>query len=555
MDKTYNISLGGFAFNIEDNAYTLLRKYLKDISISIQNSPGVEEIIADIEYRMAELLREKMMGREVVIPSDIDYLIEILGQPEEFYNDEFMDDEPGAKTTYTTTSNRQRKLFRDPDDKMIGGVCSGVAHYLGVDSSWVRIIIVLLPFLDIILFGISTSTVVFVYLILWLVVPLAKTTSEKLQMRGEAVNIDSIKDFFGNSPEFRDNIGDFTNDARRVANKSGNFIGKLFNIFFKIVAILFIIFMIFIATTLLVGFIIALFGMGIAGFSLHSYIPYIFTGTWEGVVSYISLGLVMLIPAILLVLLALRLISSRYKVHKLILILLPVLWILGIMGLSIVFIATQRDFQRTGQRIETVNINSNSKTIILQREGMDDDLDWEERLHLKNGYFAIPISDKIHVKKTTSSYPYIELQISGKGKTKVYAENQLKDIHYNFQVQDSLILLDDFIYIKEGQKYRNQKLKTTLFLPDERQVVFRNIDDIESYDQGNSIRHDVDSEKIYTFENDLFKCLNCNELDLEKSKPQEAIELDAKEDSIIINADQNDTSNISISRENDSISG
>lgn len=550
MDKTYNISLGGFAFNIEDTAYTVLRNYLKDISVSIQNSPGVEEIMADVEYRMAELLREKMMGREVVIPSDVDYLIEIMGQPEEFYNDEFIDDEPVQKQNFSKSTKQNKKLFRDPDDKMIGGVCSGVGHYLGIDASWIRIIVVLLPFLDIILFGISTSTVVFVYLILWLVVPLAKTTSDKLQMRGEAVNVDSIKDFFGKSPEFRDNVDDFKHDARRVARQSGSFIGNLLKIFIKVVAILFILFMIFIATTLLIGFIIAIFGMGIVGISLHSYVPYIFSGNWEALVSYICLGLIMIIPAIVLVLFALRLISSRYRVHKLIWVSMIVLWIMGMLGMSIVFAVTQRDFNATGQYVETVNIPTNAETIVLHREGKSHNLDWDDRLLIKEDAFAIPLNDRIRVRKSENTHPYLELQYSGKGRTKLQAERNLENLDYHYEIKDSLIFLDDFLYLEKGQLFRKQNIKTTLYIPEGMQVVFKNINHLESYDNMNSRRHAVNSEKIYTFENDTFKCVNCERFDMEESKPQEALELDVTNDSII-NTEENDTSNISISGEND----
>ena len=132
MDKTYNISLGGFAFNIDDAAYTILRKYLNDIKISLHNSPGVDEIIGDVEYRMAELLHERMMGREVVNLTDVDHLIKVMGQPEDFYTEEFLDDESitsnaGTKAFYAKSGTNKKKLFRDPDDKMLGGVASGLA--------------------------------------------------------------------------------------------------------------------------------------------------------------------------------------------------------------------------------------------------------------------------------------------------------------------------------------------------------------------------------------------------------------------------------------------
>ncbi|MGI9526135.1 MAG: PspC domain-containing protein, partial [Weeksellaceae bacterium] len=204
MDKIHNISLGGFAFSIEDAAFNILNRYLSDIRLSINNIEGAEEIISDVEFRMAELLRERMGGREVVSTSDVHYLVEVMGEPKDFYSEEFADESAAtsdsrSRTTFTT-SQKSKKLFRDPDNKMIGGVCAGLGHYVGMDATWVRILTIAAMFIDPIFF--SMGSMIFVgYFILWLVVPEAKTTSEKLQMRGEPVNVDSIRDFFGKSPE------------------------------------------------------------------------------------------------------------------------------------------------------------------------------------------------------------------------------------------------------------------------------------------------------------------------------------------------------------------
>lgn len=559
MDKTYNISLGGFAFMIDEVAYNSLKRYLSDIKVSLRNSPGVDEIIYDVEYRMAELLRQKMMGREVVNPSDVAFLVETMGQPEDFYNEEFLDDEPSAGSggrTYTKSGIGVKKLFRDPDDKMLGGVCSGIAHYIGVDAVWVRLFWVLMPFLDFIFLGISTGMLIFTYIILWLIIPLAKTTSDKLQMRGEPVNVDSIKDFFGKSPEnIRENVKDFGNVARRVAQNSGSVIGDVLKLLVKIMAAIFIFFLLMTALILLIACMVAIFGIGIAGISLNSYLPYLFEGSWEQIVTYISLTLVMIIPAVILILIAVRLISSRYKVPKFIAYTLPILWVLGVLGIMAVSVFTIRDFQRTSSITETVNIPTNANTIIVQREDDYDDFDFDDIFQIKEGEFAVPVDDDLTLKKSTTGHPYIELKITGKGRTEAKAANNLKGVSYNYAVEDSLIRLDNFLFLKEGQRWRKQDVKTTLYLPEGKNIIFRNVDDVESYENGSFKWYDVDSENIYTFDNNLLKCVNClNTTNLEPSNDlNSANGIKTAEDSIIIKTNKNDTNNPIISSEADSI--
>lgn len=568
MDKTHNISLGGFAFNIEDAAYRNLNKYLKDIRISLGGISGIDDIIHDVEYRMAELLREKMLGREVVNSSDVAYLVEVLGQPEEFYNDEFLDEEPTQqqKKTYTSsTASGNKKLFRDPDDKMIGGVCSGVAHYIGVDAVWVRLLVVLLPFMDFIFLGISTGMLIFTYMVLWLVIPLAKSTADKLQMRGEPVNIDSIKDFFGNSPDkIRDNVKDFSDDARRVAQNSGSVIGKVLSLLLKVIAAFFITILLLVALGLLVVFLFSLLGLGIAGFSLNNYLPFLFENNWEQIVGYISLAFVMIIPAVVLILIALRLISSRYRVPKFVAISLPMLWLLGMVGLAVVTGFTWSHFRNVSSDVKTVNMPTDAQTIIVQRDTEIKDFDIEDVFSIKNGYFAVPVDEDVVVKKSTTGFPYVELQMSARGQNNQAASRNLEGIKYNYSVQDSLIRLDNFVFLPQGSKWRKQKVKTILYLPENKQAIFRNVDDIEYYENGNLSHYDADSENIYTFENGLLKCINCkkskkkDDLDIEDyiedGNFEGEIRIKKGNDSIIIKKDKNGTSNLSISSENDSIS-
>lgn len=184
MNKTININLGGFFFHIDEIAYQKLRRYLESISKSLSDDPqGKNEIIPDIEARISELLSEKITdARQVVNEGDIDDIIVIMGQPEDYADAE--QEYSDASYSYTRNNASGKKLFRDGDDKFLGGVCSGVGHYFNIDVIWIRLAFIVLLFS-----GFSPL----IYIILWILLPEAKTTSEKLQMEGEAVNIDNIE--------------------------------------------------------------------------------------------------------------------------------------------------------------------------------------------------------------------------------------------------------------------------------------------------------------------------------------------------------------------------
>lgn len=184
MNKTININLGGFFFHIDETAYQKLKRYLDAIARSLSDDPqGKNEIIADIEARISELLSERITdARQVVNENDIEEIIAIMGQPEDYAEAEETYTE---NTSYSYKRNQpNKKMFRDGDDKFLGGVCSGLGHYLGIDVIWIRLAFILL---------LASGFSPIAYIILWVLLPEAKTTSEKLQMEGEAVNIDNIE--------------------------------------------------------------------------------------------------------------------------------------------------------------------------------------------------------------------------------------------------------------------------------------------------------------------------------------------------------------------------
>ena len=187
MNKVININLGGYPFTIDDDAFEKLEHYLDTIHHHFQKSEGYEEITADIETRMAELFQEKLNGRSIVTIRNVEACISIMGTPEEFGAEPLDEEISYQRKSSSKDFNFKpgKQLFADPDNQVIGGVCSGIAAYFGVeDPLWIRLLFVL---------GFISGTIgLWVYLILWMIVPVANTASDRLAMKGEPINVSNI---------------------------------------------------------------------------------------------------------------------------------------------------------------------------------------------------------------------------------------------------------------------------------------------------------------------------------------------------------------------------
>ncbi|MEO5905360.1 MAG: PspC domain-containing protein [Saprospiraceae bacterium] len=188
MNKTININLGGYPFTIDEDAYEAANHYLNTLASHFALSEGSDEIMQDIETRMGELINRNKGTRAIVNKVDILEAISVLGTPEELKNIDFSENFNRSKRKSTTSSfqlKTGKRLFRDPDDKILGGVCSGLASYFGIqDTVWVRIAFVLL--------AIAGGASFLIYIVLWAIVPTAKTVSDRLEMMGEPTNVNNI---------------------------------------------------------------------------------------------------------------------------------------------------------------------------------------------------------------------------------------------------------------------------------------------------------------------------------------------------------------------------
>ncbi|MBT8282539.1 MAG: PspC domain-containing protein, partial [Muriicola sp.] len=336
MNKTVNINLANVLFHIDEEAFNKLKRYLEAIKRSFSGTAGSDEIIADIEARIAELFQERMENdRQVITMKEVDAVIQVMGQPEDYRVDEDIFED--APKTEERRASRTKKLYRDIDNKYIGGVSAGLEHYLGIDSLWIRLIFILLAL---------TSGFGFIaYGLLWILVPEAVTTSQKLDMRGEPVNISNIEKKI---KEGYDDVAEKVKgvDYEKVGNKVkssgrtffdalGNVILFLFKVLAKFIGVLLII----IGASTLIGLFIGLFTVGtldiihIPGLDFYDIFNASGTPVWViSLLSFFAVG----IPFFFVLYLGLKILINNLKsIGNVVKFSLLGLWLISIIGLVV----------------------------------------------------------------------------------------------------------------------------------------------------------------------------------------------------------------------------
>lgn len=244
MKKTLTVNLGGSVFNIDEDAYQLLDKYLTNLRIHFRKEEGSEEIMNDIEMRISELFGERIrLGYEVISIDQVEKVIDRLGKPEELFDDAEEVEEPTQQKQHKTHNREEqeiphnfgkKRLMRDPDNRILGGVAGGIAAYLNWDVTAVRLVMILLLF-------IPYAPIVLIYLILWIVVPVARTATDKLLMRGEQVTMENIgKTVTDGFEKVSDHVNDYVNSGkpRSFLQKLGDLVVSIVGFIIKFCAIL-----------------------------------------------------------------------------------------------------------------------------------------------------------------------------------------------------------------------------------------------------------------------------------------------------------------------------
>lgn len=279
MKKTFTVNLNGIVFHIDEDAYQLLDSYLTNLRIHFSREEGSDEIMSDFEARISELLNERIrLGFSVITIEHVEEVIQRMGKPEELFAGEEKNAgsefSAATETTAGTAEGKFRKrLMRDPDDKMLGGVASGLAAYFGIDTTLLRLVMILLLIVS------MTVPVTIIYIVLWLVLPLARTATDRLVMRGEPVNLENIgrtvtDGFEKVSDDMRAYIR--TNATRTQLQKIADFIVSFFAAVLKVGAVLLGILLIPVCVFVLFILLIVVFALIVGGWSaVFSYLPWI----------------------------------------------------------------------------------------------------------------------------------------------------------------------------------------------------------------------------------------------------------------------------------------
>ncbi len=498
MNKTVNINLAGIFFHIDEDAYLKLQRYLEAIKRSFTDSQGRSEIITDIEARIAELFNERVQNnKEVIRIKEVDEIISIMGQPEDYLvDDEIFEDEP--QPSYKRKTSSTKKLFRDTDNSYVGGVSSGLAHYFGIDVVWIRLAWILLI--------ISAGVGVLLYILLWVLVPEASTTAEKIMMTGEPVTISNIekkiKDGFENVSDVAKNVTDtvgaaaknvsdsvssaaknvdFKKQSGKIKSSSKTFfdtLGEVMLFFLKIFAKFIGMILIITGAITLIVLIIALFSIGVVDF-IHipgiDLVDVVNAGdTPIGLVSLFTLFAVG-IPFFFLFYLGLKILINNLKsIGSIAKFTLLGLWLISVIGLVVIGIkqaSEHANYERTATKHE-LHITANDTIRIDMAEN---DLYGVTRfknnafniMNNENGEKSIYRSDiKIIVKSTSDSLAKMNIQRSAFGRTYDNAIERAKAIDYNYTFSENKLLLDSFLTTPAENKLRDQEILIILYLPE-----------------------------------------------------------------------------------------
>ena len=505
MNKTININLGGFFFHIDEVAYQKLKRYLESISRSLSDDPqGKNEIIADIEARISELLSEKITdARQVINEGDIEDIIKIMGQPEDYASAE--EEYSDANYSYTRNNTTGKKLFRDGDDKFLGGVASGIAHYFNVDTIWIRLGLLALFF--------GAGFGVILYIILWILLPEAKTTAEKLQMEGEPVNIDNIekkiREEFNNvsenvtefankaSEKFKDGANEFSEKMNQTFSgkpqkNNGlqdfiNTIGKIILVFFKVIGKFIGILLVFIAGAVILSLIIGGFSVGslevlnVNGEFLQ-YPPFFYDAILPKWVLTIAAFLLIGIPFLILFVLGLRILSSSVKkISKPTSLILLGVWVIALLMMIFTGIEYGTTHVNDGKFVKKTALNIMENDTINLKMINDDEIYYRHNLRRSYRKQQIEIDGinklysnniSVDVKKSNSNEAYIILQKESSGKTRYNANWNAERIEYKYEVINNTIVLDAYYLSNFKNIWKDEEVNITLYIPERNTVYF-----------------------------------------------------------------------------------
>ncbi|MFT6095143.1 MAG: phage shock protein PspC (stress-responsive transcriptional regulator) [Nonlabens sp.] len=535
MNKTININLAGLFFHIDEDAFQRLQRYLAAVRKSFAGTSGADEIMTDIESRIAELFLEKRANEmQVISITHVEEVINIMGQPEDYEVDEEIFEEQTSQRKYRNTG-KNKQLFRDTQSGYVGGVAGGIGYYLGIEAVWVRVILVVAVL-------ISWGWVIPLYILLWILVPDAVTTNQRLTMMGKEVNISNIEENFKQG--FEPVVDGQTDASHHIVGQKGkrgsirffSFLGRLIKGFLKALVKIIGLVVFLAATTALIGLIVSMVTASFVNVDGQPLIHFFDLVVPQQEASWILLTALVItfgIPLLILAILGLKLLVNSLKsIGMPTKIVLIVLWIISVivLSVSVARIAASQAFD--GNVIE-VNEFEIDKTKVFNLQLLKD-RDLGNQIYVnKNGIKVIDYEGKkairinqVHVAIAVSrdSLAHVNLNFKAKGGSFETAKLHAESLVYDYEITDSTFIAPNYIIAPKGSGLLGQEVNVTIYLPEGTKAKLNNIFQQNYYKW---IADDVldlgrNKDNTYLIKNGKAVCMDCHEKDKKESQDNNA---------------------------------
>lgn len=477
MNKTVNINLANTLFHIDEGAFNKMRLYLESVKRSFANTPGSDEILADIEARIAELFHEKLENeRQVITHKEVDEVITIMGQPEDYMVDEdIFEDEP--KSARNEDRRRSKKLYRDTEMKYVAGVSSGMAHYVGISPLWVRLLWVILTL------G-SGGGFILLYGLLWVLIPEAASTSQKLDMRGEDINISNIErtvsEGFDDVAQKIKNV-DYEGVGNKVKNGGKTFfdtLGDIIMFFFKVFGKFIGIILVIVGAATIIGmFVGMLTATTLDWFNIPGMNDVIdnITGAPVWLLSLL-LFFVIGIPFFFLLYLGLKILVNNLKsIGNIAKFSLLGLWLISLIALIVMGVRTAASHAFTGS-IPTENpyfLENDSDTLNIQLVASEF---YENGNNMRMNDMIMVYDDagnpvlqsedvRFNILKSNDTVGRISVRKEANGPSYDEARSVAAKINYEYTQSGNTINFDNFLTAAEKSTFNGQEVRVNIYVP------------------------------------------------------------------------------------------
>lgn len=478
MKKTFTINISGTVFHIEEDAYEVLQNYLVNLKNHFGNDEEGKEILSDIEARIAEIFTEKVSDEKTVVTIDwVTQVMETMGTPEDF-----AEEEGEAEEVYVSESKRKRRLYRDPDHRVLGGVCGGLGAYFSMDPVILRIIFV-------VLFFATSGAALLAYLILWIAVPKAKTTAQRLEMRGQEATVKNIeKSIREEVDEVKESYRKFKkSDTYAKGKKSmegaGEVTYSVFKLILKVVVVI-------VGVVLILSGFFGLLGM-ISSMVIGNSIVQGWPMVWgpeihfpeffnyfvdQGTVTFglIAVAILAGIPLLALLYIGTKMVF-RYKSNNTAIGLSMLgVWLVSLIALAVVSASQIGNFKGEASTVVSNTISCDTCQTLTLKMAEDKYADYAELDWDLNNFKAVVVNGdevllgqpRLDVEKSGSNNFAITIKKYSRGKNRDEARDFTTEMIYNYTVQDSTMLFDPYFFLGKDSKWRNQEVEITLKVPE-----------------------------------------------------------------------------------------